>query len=113
MAPPEDFVEVTNVINSRAFEHQEQSYQTQIEEFKAERIERIQSIADKIIEGKRKKMLQEMSKRRKLDEEQSEPVVDREGVINQEIANIKPITRCSLNFLSIYLQIFPHPGTCK
>ena len=49
-------------------------------------------------------MLQEMSKRRKLDEELSEPVVDRESVINQEIANIKPITRWSLNFLSTYLQ---------
>ena len=51
-------------------------------------------------------MLQEMSKRRKLDEELSEPVVDREGVINQEIANIKPITRCSINFLSTIQHIF-------
>ena len=51
-------------------------------------------MADKIVEGKRKKMLQEATRKRKIDEQSPEPVlVDKELVINQEIASIKPITR--------------------
>jgi len=85
---------------SRAFDYQEQSYQTQIDEFKEERIARIHGMAEKIVEGKRKKMLQEARKKRKTDDDsdpiaefEPEPVVDKELVINQEIASIKPITR--------------------
>ena len=83
------------MIPFRAFEYQEQSYQTQIDEFKEERIARIHGMADKIVEGKRKKMLQEATKRRKIDDNEQipEPIVDKKLIINQEIASIKPITR--------------------
>ena len=68
----------------RAFEYQEQSYQTQIDEFKAEKMARIQSMADKIIEGKRKKLKQE--ERKNDDKEEPEPTtIDEELIINQEI----------------------------
>ena len=52
-------------------------------------------MAEKIVEGKRKKMLQEATKKRKIDdiEQIPEPVVDKKLIINQEIASIKPITR--------------------
>ena len=53
-------------------------------------------MADKIVEGKRKKMLQESTRKRKMDDIEKIPesvVVDKELVINQEIASIKPITR--------------------
>ena len=60
-------------------------------------------MAEKIVEGKRKKMLQEARKKRKtyddsdpIAEFEPEPVVDKELVINQEIASIKPITRYKL-----------------
>ena len=60
-------------------------------------------MAEKIVEGKRKKMLQEARKKRKTDDDsdpiaefEPEPVVDKELVINQEIASIKPITRYKL-----------------
>ena len=80
----------------RVFEHQKQSYQTQIDKFKEEKIARIQSMADKIVEGKRKKQLQGLRKKRKIDDNDElipEPIIDKELVINQEIASIKPITR--------------------
>ena len=81
----------------RVFEHQEQSYQTQIDEFKEEKFARIQSMADKIVEGKRKKQLQGARKKRKIDDNDDElvpePILDEKLVINQEIASIKPITR--------------------
>ena len=70
----------------RAFEYQEQSYQTQIDEFKAEKMARIQSMADKIIEGKRKKLKQEERKKGKNDDkDEPEPTIDEELIINQEI----------------------------
>ena len=80
----------------RVFEHLEQSYQTQINEFMEEKIARIQSMAGKIIEGKRKKLMQRVRKKRKIDDNDEhvpEPVPDKELVINQEISSIKPITR--------------------
>jgi len=91
----------------KALEYREQCYQTQIDEFKAERTQKIYSIADKIVEGKRKKMLQEGKEPKKQQkvasnisgkqsDEQKQSVsenLDRETIINQEIANIKPITR--------------------
>ena len=93
---------------ARSQEQLEQSYQTQIEEFKAERIERIHAMADKIVEGKRKKLLQEGSRKRKLKELEDEDnleskdkankneedvTLDKDMIISQEIASIKPITR--------------------
>jgi len=90
-------------IIERASEHKEQNYQMQIEEFKEERIERIHQMADRIVEGKKRKLLQEERKKRRKTEEGSgdandddikeDIVVDKESIINQEIANIKPITR--------------------
>jgi len=89
----------------KALEYREQCYQTQIDEFKAERTEKIYSIADKIVAGKRKKMLQEekelkkqkiaaSEKEKHADDDQSvRDNLDRETIINQEIANIKPISR--------------------
>ena len=80
----------------RVFEHKEQSYQTKIDEFKEEKIARIQSMAGKIVEGKRKKLMQRARRKRKIDDNEElvpEPVPDEGLVINQEIASIKPITR--------------------
>ena len=95
----------TYLVIFRAFDYQEQSYQTQIDEFKEERIARIHDMAEKIVEGKRKKILQEAKKKRKTDDESDpitdpEPVVDKELVINQEIASIKPITRYEWTIIS-------------
>ena len=80
-------------------------------------------MAEKIVEGKRKKMLQEARKKRKTDDDsdpiaEPEPFVDKELVINQEIASIKPITRYKLTFKHILFLLFfnkflHHPGTCK
>ena len=53
-------------------------------------------MAGKILEGKRKKLLQGARKKRKIednDELVPEPILDEKLVINQEIASIKPITR--------------------
>lgn len=53
-------------------------------------------MADKILEGKRKKQFQEARKKRKIDDNDElvpKPIIDKELVINQEIASIKPITR--------------------
>ena len=53
-------------------------------------------MADKIVEGKRKKMLMEATRKRKIDDDEKIPepvVVDKELIINQEIASIKPISR--------------------
>ena len=60
-------------------------------------------MADKIVEGKKRKLLQDERKKRRKTEEGSidnidediieDIVVDKESIINQEIANIKPITR--------------------
>ena len=67
--------------------------------------QKIYSIADKIVAGKRKKMLQEekelkkqkiasSDKEKHADDDQSgRDNLDRETIINQEIANIKPISR--------------------
>jgi len=71
----------------KAEAYKEQSYQGQIEEFKQERKEEILRMADKIVEGKRKKL----AAKRKADGE--EVVLDREEIIKQEIARIRPITR--------------------
>ena len=73
----------------------------QIDEFKEERIERIIQMADRIVEGKKRKLLQEERKKRRKTEECSadnndnnvDITIDKESIINQEIANIKPITR--------------------
>ena len=67
-------------------------------------------MAEKIVEGKRKKMLQEAKKKRKTDDESDpitdpEPVVDKELVINQEIASIKPITRYEWTIISISFHL--------
>lgn len=72
---------------ARAEAYREQSYQGQIEEFKEERKEEIMRMADKIVEGKRKKL----AAKRKAEEAEVE--VDREAIIRQEIARIRPITR--------------------
>ena len=72
---------------ARAEAYREQSYQGQIEEFKEERKEEIMRMADKIVDGKRKKL----AAKRKADEAEVE--VDREAIIRQEIAKIRPITR--------------------
>ena len=85
----------------RAAEQKEQNYQMQIDEFKEERIERIIQMADRIVEGKKRKLLQEERKKRRKTEECSadnndndvDITIDKESIINQEIANIKPITR--------------------
>ena len=64
--------------------------------FKGEKIAKIQSMAGKIVEGKRKKLMQRARKKRKIDDNDElvpEPVPDEELVINQEIASIKPIPR--------------------
>ena len=64
----------------------------------------IHKMADKIVEGKRKKMIQTLSAKRKKangdieaskssDDVQREVVVDRAEIIKQEISTIKPITR--------------------
>ena len=56
-------------------------------------------MADKIVEGKRKKKLMEATRKRKIDEDEKIPepvVIDKELIINQEIASIKPITRWKL-----------------
>jgi len=88
-------------IIERAAEQKEQNYQMQIDEFKEERIERIIQMADRIVEGKKRKLLQEERKKRRKTEECSadnndndvDITIDKESIINQEIANIKPITR--------------------
>jgi len=72
---------------ARAEAYREQSYQGQIEEFKEERKEEILRIADKIVDGKRKKL----AAKRKAEEAEVE--VDKEAIIRQEIARIRPITR--------------------
>jgi len=51
----------------RALEYKEQSYQSQIEEFKKERVEMIHKMADKIVAGKKKKKLEELKRKRKFD----------------------------------------------
>ena len=65
---------------ARAEAYREQSYQGQIEEFKEERKEEIMRMADKIVDGKRKKL----AAKRKAEE--AEVDVDREAVIRQDIA---------------------------
>ena len=60
-------------------------------------------MSDKIVEGKKRKLFQEEKKKRRKTEEGSalsnaddfkeDIIVDKESIINQEIANIKPITR--------------------
>ncbi len=64
-------------------------------------------MADKIVEGKRNKLLQKARQKRKIDNNdelvpEPEPIIDgeRELVINQEITNIKPITR-SVKFVGL------------
>ena len=64
---------------ARAEAYREQSYQGQIEEFKEERKEEILRIADKIVDGKRKKL----AAKRKAEEGEVE--VDKEAIIRQEI----------------------------
>lgn len=73
---------------SRAEEHREQSYQEQVEEWRKERKGVIVKMADKIVEGKRKKL----EERRRVDGGEVEEV-DKEATIRQEVAKIKPITR--------------------
>jgi len=51
----------------RAMDFKEQSYQSQIEEFKEERIEMINKIADKIVAGKKRKKLEQLKRKRKFD----------------------------------------------
>ena len=66
----------------------------------------IHKMADRIVEGKRKKMMQSRSTKRKKakqnedidvsdcpDDVPGEAVVDREEIIKKEISTIKPITR--------------------
>ena len=65
---------------ARAEAYREQSYQGQIEEFKEERKEEIMRMADKIVDGKRKKL----AAKRKAEEAEVE--VDREAIIRQDIA---------------------------
>jgi len=109
----------------RALEYKEESYQSQIEEFKVERVEVISKMADRIVAGKKRKKLEQLKKKRKFDamrlqaekkrklqgsealdpqvvdlssdEETETPEelinIDRESVISQEIAKIKPISR--------------------
>lgn len=73
---------------SRAEEHREQSYQEQVEEWRKERKGVIVKMADKIVEGKRRKL----EERRRVDGGDVEEV-DKEATIRQEVAKIKPITR--------------------
>eukprot|EP00092_Neocalanus_flemingeri_P028604 GFUD01031061.1.p1 GENE.GFUD01031061.1~~GFUD01031061.1.p1 ORF type:complete len:334 (+),score=109.71 GFUD01031061.1:51-1004(+) len=112
-------------IIQRALDYKEQTYQSQIEEFKEERIEVINKMADKIVAGKKRKKLEQLKKKRKFDgmrlqtekrrklegceasdpqvvdlssdeeTEKSEELIkiDRNSVISQEIAKIKPISR--------------------
>jgi len=51
----------------RALQYKEQSYQSQIEEFKEERIEMINKMADKIVAGKKRKKLEQLKRKRKFD----------------------------------------------
>jgi len=117
--PPVDLVQMAEA-------HKEESYQSQIEEFKTERIEVIHKMADIIVVGKRRKQLEKLKRKRRFDElrletekRRKEKVVarpavvelssdeeqqqqeeagevsirEREHLISQEIAKIKPITR--------------------
>lgn len=99
---------------SQAEEYREQSYQEQIETLREERKKAILGLADKIVAGKRRKLLQEADSRKRAclpaepvlgEEEQPHPQdggvpedsplpeIDREDIISQEIARIQPIAR--------------------
>jgi len=97
----------------RASTYREESYQAQIEEFRTERKEVIIKMADKIVEGKKKKLKKTMDTKAEVTEDNisnggaamkidGNELVDREMIIKQEMAKIKPITRDMAA-----VQIFP------
>ena len=83
----------------------EESYQEQIDIMKAQRKEEILSVADIIVEGKRRKMREKKLRLRRAGTTSEDPgkgeesnsatdaEVDDEAIINQEIASIKAISR--------------------
>ena len=95
--------QLSQEVVNKGLDFKEQNYQLQVEEFKTERIERIKQMADKIVEGKRKK-LQSENQRKKLkannaasvvtiDDDDKTEEIDANEIIDKEIANIKPISR--------------------
>ena len=82
----------------RAAAQREESYQGQIEEFRKERREVIVRHADRILQGRRKKKAQQKKEgvgqeEDKLEEQEQDKEAEKELVIRQEVAKIKPITR--------------------
>ena len=78
--------------------HREESYQGQIEEFRRERKEVIVRHADRILQGRRKKQAQQKKEGvgqeiDELKEKEQDTEAEKELVIRQEVAKIKPITR--------------------
>merc|ERR1719232_232730 len=101
--------------------HQEMSYQQQVEVFKAERVKEIKENSDKIVEGKLKKLKQSKKPKtkdqdrgqdmednknqdtnqdiREVDEQNEEimvvqdPVINRDLILNAQIARIKELPR--------------------
>lgn len=59
--------EPSDKLIQRSLEYKEQSYQSQIEEFKEERVEVINMMADKIVAGKKRKKLEQLKRKRKFD----------------------------------------------
>lgn len=85
----------------------EESYQGQIEEFRRERREVIVRHADRILQGRRKKQAQQKKagvgqEQDELKEQEEDTEAEKELVIRQEVAKIKPITRDMAA-----VQIFP------
>eukprot|EP00088_Acartia_fossae_P001136 TRINITY_DN10426_c0_g1_i2.p1 TRINITY_DN10426_c0_g1~~TRINITY_DN10426_c0_g1_i2.p1 ORF type:complete len:392 (+),score=88.00 TRINITY_DN10426_c0_g1_i2:102-1277(+) len=81
-------------IKEKADKYDEDSYQQQIQVFKKEKEANIRSFADRILEGKKKKMMKKLKKQKVDDSEDPEiPELDRDAVIEEEIAKIQPITK--------------------
>jgi len=82
-------------VKDKADQYEEDSYSKQIQIFQREREASIRSFADRIVEGKKKKMLQKMKKLKTKDPNTEIPEIqlDKEKVIEEEIAKIRPIDK--------------------
>jgi len=82
-------------VKEKAEKYDEDSYQKQIQLLKNERELSIRSFADRIVEGKRKKMLQKIKRQKTEEKSSEEPIIeiDKEKVIAEEVAKIQPIKK--------------------
>jgi len=88
----------SKAVLEQALKYRESSYQKQVEIFKEEKTKNILSFADRIVEGKKKKLMNKLKKKmsieaNKEDSDKNIIKIDREEVIREEIEKIKPISR--------------------